>query len=127
MIGGEREPHRSRRALRGANSPSFSSPDSDYSPGLGEVLVEEGVFRNTRSRVATPYNYEQPSSSTGVISPEPMKRLFQWSDDEGEDSGYASSATASSIRTDRVFVHMADNDNDDLRQRLEAQEQTSKA
>jgi len=56
-----------------------------------------------------------------------MKRLFQWSEDEGEDSGYASSATVSSVRTDRVSVHMADNGNDDLRRQLETQEQTSKA
>jgi len=53
--------------------------------------------------------------------------LFEWSDEEEEDSGYASSATVSSIRTDSASVHMADNDNDDLRRRLEAQEQTSKA
>jgi len=88
---------------------------------------EEGVFRNARSRVAIPYNYEQPSSSTTVTSPEPMRRLFQWSDEEDEDSGYASSATVSSVRTDRVSVNIADNDNNDLRRWLEAQEQTSKA
>ena len=59
-----------------------------YSPDLGQVLVgEEGVFRNTRSRVVIPYNYEQPSSSTGVISPKPLKSLFQWSDDEGKIVG----------------------------------------
>ena len=98
IIGRGREPRRGRRAPRGANSPSFSSPDPDYSPGLGKVLVgEEGVFRSTSSRVAIPYNYEQPSSSTGVISPESLKSLFQWSDDEGEASGYASSATVSSV------------------------------
>jgi len=56
-----------------------------------------------------------------------MRRLFQWSDEEEEDSGYASSPTVSSIQTDKVSVHMADNGNDDLRRRLEAQEQTSKA
>ena len=33
----------------------------------------------------------------------------------------------SSVRTGRVSVHMADNDNDDLRRWMEAQEQTSKA
>ena len=53
-----------------------------------------------------------------------MKGLVQWSD---EDSGYASSATVSSVRIDRVSVNMADNSNDDLRRRLEAQEKTSKA
>jgi len=57
-----------------------------------------------------------------VISPEPLKSLFQWSDDEGEASGYASLATVSSIQTGRVSVHMADNGNDDLRRRMEAQE-----
>ena len=54
-------------------------------------------------------------------------RLFQWSDEEDEDSGYASSATVNWVRTDRVSVNMADNGNDDLRRRLEAQEQISKA
>ena len=49
------------------------------------------------------------------------------SDDEGEASGYASSATVSSVRTGRVSVHMADNGNDDLRWWMEAQEHTSKA
>ena len=55
-----------------------------------------------------------------------MKGLVQWSDEEDEDSGYASSATVSLVRTDRVSVNMADNGNDDLRRRVEAQEQTSK-
>ena len=62
-----------------------------------------------------------------MISPEPLKSLFQWSDDEGEASGFASSATVSSVQTGRVSVHMANNDNDDLHWRMEAQEQTSKA
>ena len=45
MIGMERESLRRRRGRRDANSPSFSSPDPDYSPGLGQVLVgEEDVF-----------------------------------------------------------------------------------
>ena len=56
-----------------------------------------------------------------------MKKLFQRSDGEEEDSGYASLATVSSIQTDKASVHMADNGNDDLRRRLKAQEQTSKA
>jgi len=56
-----------------------------------------------------------------------MKMLFQLSDDKGKDSGYTSSATVSSIRTNRVSVHMADNGNVNLRRRLKAQEQTSKA
>ena len=88
-------------------------------------MHEEGVFRNTRSRVAIPYSYEQPSSSTALASPEP-RRSLQPSDEEDEDSGYASSATVSSVRTDRASVNMADNVNDDLRRRLEAQEQTSR-
>jgi len=79
---------------------------------------EEGVFQNTRSRVAIPYNYEQPSFSTVVTSQELMKGLFQLFDKEDEDSGYASSATVSLVRTDRVSVNMADNGNDDLHRRL---------
>ena len=111
---------RGRELRRGGRA-----PDPDYSPGLGEVLVhEEGVFRNTRSRVAIPYSYEQPSSSTAVASPK--RGSVQSSDEEDEDSGYASSATVSSVRTDRASVNMADNANDDLRRRLEAQEQTFK-
>ena len=115
-----------RKGGQTSDDTPYSSPDPDYSPGLGEVLVhEEGVFRNTRSRVAIPYTYEQPSSSTALASPEP-RRSLQPSDEEDEDSGYASSATVSSVRTDRVSVNMADSTNDDLRRRLEAQEQTSK-
>ena len=115
-----------RRGRQTSDDSPYSSPDPDYSPGLGEVLVqEEGVFRNTRSRVAIPYNYEQPSSSTALASPE-LRRSFQPSDEEDEDSGYASSVTVSSLRTDKASVNMADNANDDLRRRLEAQEQTSR-
>jgi len=62
-----------------------------------------------------------------VISPEPLKSLFQWSENKGEASGYASSATASSVQTGRVSTNMADDSNDDLRRQMEAQEQTSKA
>ena len=77
-----------------------SSPDPDYSSGLGEVLVhKEGVFRSTRSRVTISYSYEHPSSSTEIASPELMKGLVQWSDEEDEDSGYASSVTVSFMRT----------------------------
>jgi len=61
-----------------------------------------------------------------VISPKPLKSLFQWSVDEEEASGYASSATVSPVQTGRVSANMADNSNDDLRRRIEAQEQTSK-
>ena len=125
MIGRGREPLRARRGKHDTNSPLFSSPDSDYSPGLDQVLVgQEGAFWGTRFRVAIPYNYEQPSSSSGVMSPEPLKSLFQWSDDEGETSGYASLVTVSSVQIGRASVNMADNNNDDLRQWMEAQEQT---
>jgi len=62
-----------------------------------------------------------------MISLELLKSLFQWSDDEGEASGYASSATVSSVQTGRVSANMANSSNDDLRWRMEAQEQTSKA
>jgi len=61
-----------RRGSRTSDDTPCSSPDPDYSPGLGEVLVhEEGVFRNTRSRVAIPYSYEQPSSSMALTSSQP--------------------------------------------------------
>ena len=75
--------HRKRSTSRDLPSASVNmtergreSPDPDYSPGLGEVLVhEEGVFRNTRSRVAIPYSYEQPSSSTALASSYPRRSL----------------------------------------------------
>jgi len=57
--------------------------------------------------------------------PDPLKSLFQWSDDEwGEASGQASSATVSSVQIGRVSANMADNNNDNLSQRMEAQQQT---
>ena len=46
---------------------------------------------------------------------------------EEEARGYASSVTVSSVQTGRVSADIADNNNDDLRQRMEAQEQTSRA
>ena len=49
------------------------------------------------------------------MSPEPLKSLFQWSDDEGEASGYVSSAMVSFTQTGKVLVNMVDNSNDDLR------------
>ena len=59
MIGRGRELLRAKRGRRDTNSFSFNSSDSDYSPGLGQVLVgQEGAFRGTRSRVVIPYNYE---------------------------------------------------------------------
>jgi len=72
------------------------------------------VFRSTRSRVTIPYDYEQPSSSAKVLSPEPLKSLFQWSDEEGEASSYASSATVSLVQAVKASAHMDDNSNDDL-------------
>ena len=62
-----------------------------------------------------------------MISPEPLKSLFQWFDDEGEASGYASSATISFVQTGRVSANLANNNNDDLRQWMKAQEKTSRA
>ena len=57
----------------------------------------------------------------------PLRNLFQWSDDEENVSGYASSATISSIRAGLVSANMADNNDDDLRRWMEAQEQTFRA
>jgi len=91
-------------------------------------VESEGVFSGTRSRVAIPYNYGQSSSSTGAISSEPSRNLSQWLDDEGEASGYASSATVSSEQIGFMSVNMANkNPDDDLCRYMEAQEQTSKA
>jgi len=59
------------------------------------------------------------------MSPELLRNLFQWSDNEREVSGYASSATVSSEQTRMMFVNMAENNLDeDLRWQMEAQEQT---
>jgi len=55
------------------------------------------------------------------MSPALLRNLFQWSDDEEEASGYASSATISSVRTGLVSANMVDNYNDDLHRRMEAQ------
>ena len=53
MTGRGRDSIRSRRERQGVCTPSTSSPDSNYSPGLSQVLVEsEGVFRGIKSRVA---------------------------------------------------------------------------
>jgi len=60
--------------------------------------------------------------------PELLRHQFQWSDDEEEASGYAFSTTISSVQARFVLANMADkNNDDDLRHRMEAQEQTSKA
>jgi len=92
-------------------------------------MGQKDVFWGTRFRVAIPYNYEQSSFLTRMMSPEPLRGLFQWSYVEEEASGYAFSATVSSVQTSRVSANMANNNNDDddLCRRLEAQEQTSRA
>ena len=59
--------------------------------------------------------------------PTPLRRLFQWPNDEKEASGYVSSVTISSVRTGLVSANMADNNDDDLRRRMETQEQTFRA
>ena len=62
------------------------------------------------------------------MSSEPLRILFQWSDDEEEAIGYASSATVCLEHTGIVSVNMVDNNHDnDLHQRIEAQEQSFKA
>jgi len=94
---------------------------------LESVLVnQEGAFQGTRSKVAIPYDYGQPSSSTGAVSPTPLRSFFPWSDDE-EASGSPSSATISLVRTGLVPANMADNNDDDLHRRMEAQVRTSRA
>jgi len=73
-----------------------------------------------------PYNYRHPSFSQAMFL-EPLRRHFQWSDDKEEASGYASSATISSVQAGFGSANMADNNNDDnLRHHMGAQEQTSK-
>jgi len=127
MISRGKDLFRSQRRRRGTFTPPASFSNSDYSPGLNQILMnQESAFEGTRSRVAIPYDYGQPSSSTGAVSPTPLQNLFQWSDDE-EASGYASSATISSVRTGLVSADMADNNNDDLHRRMEAQKQTFRA
>ena len=68
---------------RGTFTSPASSPDSDYSPSLSLALMEqECAFQGTRSKVVTPYNYEQPFSLTRAVSPAPLRNLFQRSGDE---------------------------------------------
>jgi len=47
------------------------------------------------------------------MSSEPLRSLFQWSDDEEEASGYASSATVSSEQTGILSANMVDNNHND--------------
>jgi len=54
-----------------------------------------------------------------------LRSLFQWSDDDEEASGYASSATIISEQTGVMSVNIADNNHDDPRQCMEAQEKLS--
>jgi len=57
--------------------------------------------------------------------PELLRHHFQWSDDEEEASGCASSTTISYVQARFVSANMADNNNDDgLHHHLEALEQT---
>ena len=52
---------------------SMGSSDSDYSPGLGQVLVgREGVFQGTRSKAAVPYTYP----TGGSTSPKTMRSIL---------------------------------------------------
>ena len=91
--GKQRRPRRRRHKV--ALTPTNSS-DSDYSPGLSQIwLNQDGTFRGTRSRVAIPFNYG-PSFLGSSLSG-PLRNMFQWSDAEEEASGYASSSTVNSI------------------------------
>ena len=113
---------RPRRRQGVVTAPEDSS-DSDYSPGLSQILINrDGAFRGTCSRVAIPFDYGQPLPGSPL--PESLKNIFQWSDDDQEASGYASSSTVSSVMTRSASVHMAEND--DLRHRMDAQEQAIK-
>ena len=91
------------------------------------MVEQEGAFQGTHSRIAIPYSYGQPSSSTGAMSPAPLKNLFQWSSNEEEASEYTFSATISLVRMGIVLAKMADNNNNDLHWRMEAQEKTFRA
>jgi len=62
------------------------------------------------------------------MSPELLRSLFQWSDDEEEANDYASFATVSSEQIGIMSVNMTDDNHDnDLHRRMEAQEQNFKA
>jgi len=55
-----------------------------------------------------------------------MRSIFQWSDDEEEASGYASTSTTSSIQASAVPVYMTE-ENKNLARRLDGQEQAIEA
>ena len=113
-------PRRLQRRRQGVSPPAFTLPDSDYSPGLGQIVVErEGTFQGTRSRVAIP-SYDQPSTSEGATLPGTMRHVFQWLDGEPECNGYASSCTISPVQLGFVSGIMADNNNTDLCHLMEA-------
>ena len=60
------------------------------------------------------------------MSPPTAENSLQWSDDEGEASDMPLQQQLALCKQ-AESVNMVDNNNDDLRQRMEAQEQTSKA
>ena len=53
--------------------------------------------------------------------------MFQWSDEEEEGSGCASSNTICTVQTGLVSVNMADGNDANLHCRMEAQKQTTRA
>ena len=56
-----------------------------------------------------------------------MRHKFQWSDDELECKGYASSGTISSVKMGFVSVNTADGNDCDLQRHMEAQEEAMRA
>ena len=91
---GEQQSRRRRQGV--AHAPKNSS-DSDYSPGLSQILLnQDGAFQGTHSRVAIPFNY----GPTLLGSPLPglLRNIFQWSDNDEEASGYASTSIISSVQ-----------------------------
>ena len=84
--------------------------------------MSEDLLMTSINMIAISFNYEQPSSSRGAISLEPLRQLFHWFNDKEKASGNASSATISSIQTRLVSANKANNDDDDLRHHMEAQE-----
>jgi hypothetical protein len=86
--------HQSKKKSSIAPQRPMDSSDPDYSPGLGQVLIEkEGVFWGTRSKIAVPYAHSIKDST----SPKTMRSIFNWSnEEEKEANGYASTSTVSS-------------------------------
>ena len=101
---------------------STDSSDSDYNPGENQVPVgRDGIFRSTRSKIAIPFKYDQSSPVSGSL-----RSMFQWPDEEDDGTGYASSGTISSTQERVLSTCMADA-NEDLRRRMEVQEEATKA